>query len=226
MNFSKAIQSLQKYYLLFFYITSSWLIIEAVALLSDRYHWHKIIFDYVLVAIFIGLVVIIVASLSKKKTQSKKIQLLLVDDEQAIREIIKFNLDDSENYEIVAEASNGIEAIELLGSCKINIVLADLEMPQMDGIQLTKSIRRLYPEVKIIILTMSSDNTKIQELLKLGVDGYVQKEFLNDELERSINVVNHGGIYYSQVIKNVISDSIKEISHKHTVGKQQIQLEM
>lgn len=226
MNLSNAIASLQKYYLFFLYITSSWLVIEAVALLSDRYDWHKRVFDFVLMAVFIGLIIIVISSLTKKKPVSKKVKLLIVDDEQAIREIIRFNLDDSENYEVVAEAKNGTEGMELLHSHKIDLVLADIEMPEMDGIQLSKLVRRIYPEIKLIILTMHSYNSNIQELLKLGVDGYVQKDFLNEELELAIDAVVHGGVYYSRIIKNVISDAIKEVAHTHVVGKQYVQLEM
>ena len=94
------------------------------------------------------------------------IKVFLVDDHKLIRDGIKAHFDDDDRFEIVGEAANGQIALELLKDIQTDIILMDINMDIMDGIECTGKINELYPEVKILALTMLDENQHIKEMLK------------------------------------------------------------
>ena len=141
----------------------------------------------------------------------EKIKLFLVDDHKMIREGLKSFLTDQPEFEIVAEAENGIDCLNQLKSVKCDIVLTDLNMPEMDGLELTKSIKEKFPEIKVIALTMMGESQHIKQMLSEGAMGYLLKDCGEDELIMAIKNVNAGGTYYSPEVTNVILNNIRKI---------------
>ncbi|WP_257349512.1 response regulator [Pseudalkalibacillus decolorationis] len=121
-----------------------------------------------------------------------EIKVLLVDDHLMVRKGLRFFLGTQDEIELIGEASNGEEAIEKVHTLQPDVVLMDLTMPVMDGIEATKQIKNQSPEVKIIVLTSFSDQDHVVPALQAGADGYQLKDIEPDELVKSIKAVYSG----------------------------------
>ncbi len=120
------------------------------------------------------------------------IRVLIVDDHHVVRRGLLFFLKTQKDIEIVAEATNGKEAVELVKEYKPNVVLMDLVMPEMDGIEATKIIKELYPSTNVIILTSFSDKDYVIPAIRAGATGYQLKDVEPDELVKAIRAVHLG----------------------------------
>lgn len=127
-----------------------------------------------------------------------KIRTIIVDDHRILRDGIKALLREMKNVELVGEASNGMELLPLLHDCKVDLILMDINMPKMNGIDATREALRICPSVKIIVLSMHDDITHYDAMVQLGVDGFLLKESNYDELENAIESVFDGRPYFSQ----------------------------
>lgn len=116
----------------------------------------------------------------------EKIRILIVDDQTLMREGLRTILSLEDDMEVVGLAENGFRAIELAKELKPDIILMDIRMPEMNGVDSTKAIKNLLPEVKIIILTTFDDDEFIIEALKNGASGYFLKDLPSDSLISSI----------------------------------------
>lgn len=138
-------------------------------------------------------------------------RILLVDDHQMVRNSIKYCFDANDDCEIIAEASNGTEALEVLKNISVDVIITDYSMPSMDGVELVKNLRKQYPEVKTIMLTMHDEAKYIKQALKTGVDGYVLKTGGKDVLIKAVDTVSKGMEYFDERITQVlISDIAKK----------------
>ncbi|HSM47333.1 MAG TPA: response regulator transcription factor [Draconibacterium sp.] len=133
-----------------------------------------------------------------------KIKVLLVDDHQLFREGIATLLSSAENIEVIAQAEDGTDALEKVKYCKPDVVLLDIAMPRMNGIEATKKIKSLYPEVKIITLSMHSDKQYVKGVLEAGADGYLLKNCTYRQLTDAIQSVYDGKKYLSQDITEMV----------------------
>lgn len=120
------------------------------------------------------------------------IRVMIVDDHDIVREGLKMLLSLSSDIMVVAEASNGKEALDALALMSVDVVLTDVKMPIMDGLETTKTIKKLYPEVKVIILTTFNDDSYIFDGLKNGANGYVLKDIKSDDIIKGIKTVYNG----------------------------------
>lgn len=121
------------------------------------------------------------------------IRILLVDDQQLLRQGIKLLLDLEPGLQVVGEANNGQEALELFERLKPDVTLMDIRMPVMDGVAATQQLRQRWPDSKIIILTTFDDETYVFEGLRAGALGYLLKDVSSQELAQAIRTVNAGG---------------------------------
>ncbi|MDZ7741707.1 MAG: response regulator transcription factor [Bacteroidota bacterium] len=129
---------------------------------------------------------------------SDKLDIIIVDDHEIFRNGLKMVLGKLKYVNIIAEASNGREFLELLPEHEPDIVLMDIEMPEMNGIQATEKAIKQNPELKIIALTMFNDDEYIQSMIDAGVRGFLIKNIKKDILDRALQEVHKGGNYYSQ----------------------------
>lgn len=120
------------------------------------------------------------------------IKVLIVDDQQLVRESLKIVLDSKENFNVIDIAENGYLALQSIKKEKPDVVLMDIRMPQLDGVQCTKMVKEKYPEVKIIILTTFDDDEYVFSALKNGASGYLLKGTSTDKLCEAIETVYSG----------------------------------
>ncbi|HTE30156.1 MAG TPA: response regulator transcription factor [Chryseolinea sp.] len=151
----------------------------------------------------------------------KKIKIILVDDHQMFREGLKFVLTQIPEFEIIGEASNGQEYLNLLETSRPDVVLMDIGMPVMDGIAATERTSEHYPQIDVIALSMFSDQEYYHKMVSAGVKGFLIKEAGIDELEKAIKSVHLGNAYFSQELLRSI---IVTISNPKVTSKDPLQL--
>lgn len=138
----------------------------------------------------------------------KKINILLVDDHALVREGIKNSLQGQEHLDVIGEARDGKEALALLAQAKPDVVIMDINMPGMGGVDATRSIKSRYPEINILVLTMYNEEAQIRELLKSGALGYILKSTSMAELVEAIEVVSKGETYFAKEVSSKIMNQL------------------
>lgn len=128
--------------------------------------------------------------------ESKK--AIIVDDHKIFRESLAFMLVNQANIEVLAQANNGKELIDFLKTTKPDIVLLDIEMPIMDGVEATRQAILLHPDIKILILSMHKDEEFYSSMIDLGVKGFILKESDSSEVKKAIDEILDGNLYFSQ----------------------------
>jgi DNA-binding NarL/FixJ family response regulator len=139
-------------------------------------------------------------------------KVLLVDDNRLMLEGLQ-NLLESHNIEVAGVAFNGLEAIELARELKPDVILMDIRMPRCDGLTSTRLIKAEMPEVKIIILTTSTDDDDLFEAIKSGANGYLLKSIDTDELVEALNQVEQGTPPFSPGLAAKLLDEFKRSSN-------------
>lgn len=140
----------------------------------------------------------------------ERIRILLVDDHPVVREGIKTLFSQHEGIEVVGEAGNGEEALDKVRELSPDVVLMDISMPLMNGIDATVVLRRECPDAKILILTMHDDKEYVLQITRSGAHGYVLKDSPPDELVRAVRTVAEGQVYFSpQASQAIVNDYVK-----------------
>jgi DNA-binding NarL/FixJ family response regulator len=125
--------------------------------------------------------------------EGRKIRVLVVDDHVVVRSGLEQLLATTADIELVGTASNGIEAIEAVGKLHPDVVLMDLSMPELDGVEATRRISADHPSSRVLVLTSFSDQTRILDALSAGADGYLLKHADPDDIADAIRSVHTGG---------------------------------
>ncbi len=131
----------------------------------------------------------------------KKVSIMLVDDNITFRETFKLIMSRYEDYEIVGEAENGVQALKLLDKFVPDLVFMDIQMPEMDGIEATKRMSWKYPFIKFIAVTMHSNEAYIHKLLKAGFKGCIFKDNVCDELDGALIQLANNTYFFPENIK-------------------------
>jgi DNA-binding NarL/FixJ family response regulator len=137
--------------------------------------------------------------------------VMIVDDHQIVRDGLKAILHNEQGIGVIAEADNGRSALRLIKELKPDIVIMDIAMPDMNGIDATRRISSEYPDVKVLILSMHHEKRMVIEVLNAGAKGYLLKECASDELLRAIRTLLQGETYLSPKISSiVVKDLVKQ----------------
>ena len=140
------------------------------------------------------------------------INLIIADDHQIFIDGIKTVLVDEPDINVVGEALNGKQVLKLLKIKPVDIVLLDIEMPEMDGLETAEIIQKQYPDVKTIILTNYNNKGFFNKAQKYGCAGFIVKDTSKKELVNAIEVVSRGGTYYDpKIVKKTKFDNYKAI---------------
>ena len=145
-----------------------------------------------------------------------KIKIILTDDHRIFRDGIKSLLSENDDIQILGEASDGFELMEMLKGTIPDIVIMDISMPKISGIEVAKQISTLYPEVGVLILSMHTNEEFVINSIKAGAQGYLPKDTSKEELLKAIHVIYDGGEYYS---KNVSDNFLKSYVRRFRAEK-------
>jgi DNA-binding NarL/FixJ family response regulator len=137
-----------------------------------------------------------------------KIRLVLADDHPLIREGFKFLLGSNENFDIVGEASDGNELLSLVPKVTPDVILVDITMPGVNGLEAMQKLKSEFSYVKFIVLTMHEEREYVLNAIKNGASGFVLKNIEKVELENAIKTVYEGGKYFSPFVIDILADSM------------------
>jgi DNA-binding NarL/FixJ family response regulator len=157
-------------------------------------------------------------------------KIILADDHKMFREGIRFLLEKTGNFDVIAEASNGKELLEQLKTQKPGLILLDISMPEMGGIECAEIINELYPSIKMIALSMYNDIEYYHKMVQAGVNGFVLKDSGGNELLEAIEKVLKGESYFSQelmrrIIYNISNAPvIKEKKNDAELTKREVEI--
>lgn len=124
-------------------------------------------------------------------------RLIICDDHQLVIDGLSSLIDGVDGLSVASTANNGKEAIEQVSILKVDLILMDIDMPEMDGIEATKMLKKDHPDVKVLILTMHDEKSIIQMLMDIGADGYILKNASQQELLAGIQTVLNGKHHFS-----------------------------
>jgi DNA-binding NarL/FixJ family response regulator len=130
----------------------------------------------------------------------KKLSILLADDHKIVREGLRLLIDSHPTMQVVGEAANGREVLRLARDLKPDVVVMDLSMPELNGLQATEQLKAERPGLKVVALTAHEDESYLRQLCKVGAAGYVLKRSAGDELAKAIEVVAGGGVYFEATL--------------------------
>src|SRR5579862_1513126 len=139
----------------------------------------------------------------------KKIRVLLADDHTLVRQGFRRMLEDDPEIAVVGEARTGLEAMELCKNLKPDIVVMDLSMPELGGLEATAEILKEDPRVKILILSMFSNEAYIRKAFEVRAKGYMLKNAIEVDLNRAVRALAEGQAYFSPGISHIVLDSLK-----------------
>ncbi len=143
---------------------------------------------------------------------AKKIRIALVDDHNLFRAGIRALLEQINGFEIVLEAANGQELLDALPRTKVDVILLDIDMPVMDGIETAKELQKRFPKIKIVMLSLHDEDRIILHLMEIGASGYLLKDADPDEVEKAIKTVKSGEHYFNDFVSSVMLRKVTNTS--------------
>jgi DNA-binding NarL/FixJ family response regulator len=158
------------------------------------------------------------------------LKIILADDHVLFREMIRECIRRVPGLEVVGEVGDGLELLDLLKESVPDLVILDIAMPKLDGIKAAKEIKRLYPEVKILMLTAHKSSGHVYSSISAGADGYLLKENAYDDLLSAIDTIQKGSKYISNLISDQVADIIRwqpdegESKHKNHLSSRELEV--
>jgi len=145
-----------------------------------------------------------------------KTKILIVDDHRVVIKGIKSELCGHSEFEVVGEALNGRQAVKLAESLRPDIVIMDISMPELNGIDATLQIKKMFPDIHVIIFTMYSNKEYVIDLFMAGISGYVLKDDPMSDLILALKAVRNGGTYFSTMAPSVLLNHMKALEKGKT----------
>ena len=139
----------------------------------------------------------------------KKVRVILADDHALVRQGFRRILEDDPRIAVVGEASTGITAVQLAKETKPDVIVMDLSMPDLGGLEASAEILKELPNTRILILSMHSDQAYVRKAFAIGAKGYLLKNAIEVDLTRAVLALAEGGAYMSPGISNIVIESLK-----------------
>ncbi len=153
-----------------------------------------------------------------------KVKVIIVDDHAIVLDGIKSLLAEIENVTIAATATNATDALELLRQTKAELVITDINMPGMDGMEFIKTIRSNFPPTKIIVLSLHDEAHFVRNIMKQRVQGYILKNDASSELVEAVNRVLTGKTFFSSKISQVMMEQINTPESEKLLTEREIEI--
>ena len=144
---------------------------------------------------------------------SEKIRIVIVDDHPLFRQGVRFFLESMPDLELLGELGNGVDVFPFLDQKRVDLVLMDLQIPGMDGVEVTRCLKGKWPDIKVLILTSFGSWDKVYAALKSGAAGYILKDAEPEELVAAIKAVAAGGSYLGAQVAAELTNRLEENQH-------------
>ncbi len=155
---------------------------------------------------------------------SNAITYIIADDHKVFRKGMRFTLDSDKTLNCLAEAENGIQLLELLKTHSPDVILMDIKMPEMDGMEATRRIRAANKDVKIVVLTMYDDESFVMHMLDMGVNGYLVKNADPEEIVKAIHTVHENNYYFNDMVSKLMLKNLVAKDKVRQRNKENVQL--
>jgi len=142
-------------------------------------------------------------------SKEKKIRVLLAEDHTLVRQGFRRILEDDPGITVVGEARTGLEAIDQCKELKPDVVVMDLSMPELGGLEATAEVLKANPQIKILILSMYSNEAYVRKAFELGAKGYILKNAIEVDLTRAVMALAEGQAYFSPGVSHIVLESMK-----------------
>jgi DNA-binding NarL/FixJ family response regulator len=133
----------------------------------------------------------------------KSYKIVLAEDHLRFRQVTKKIIEENNELAVVGEANDGLELLDLLGQSLPDMVITDISMPRLRGLEAAKKIKELYPHLKVLILTVHNEKDFLDRAMSTGVDGYILKQEMDEEIYSAIQSVRCGKFYISPCLKRI-----------------------
>lgn len=140
------------------------------------------------------------------------IKLMLVDDHDVVRTGLRSFLETQPGFEVIAEAKDGLQALEKASETQPDIILMDITMPEMDGMEATLQLKNLYPDCQILVLTVHADKQYFMKMLSVGASGYLTKQAAADELVAAIQAIAAGYVYLQPALARWLLEDYQQLA--------------
>lgn len=147
--------------------------------------------------------------MKKECVPMSKMRIVLVDDHEVVRLGLKVLLEQSDHFEVVGEANNAKEAVEIAGQFRPDIVLMDIRLPGASGIEACEEITQLYPEVRVVMLTSYAEDEMLFSAIRAGASGYLLKQINSDDLIRSLESVRRGDALLDPLVTQRVFQEVR-----------------
>jgi len=134
----------------------------------------------------------------------KKIKIAIADDYKIYREGLKVSLSQDDTLHFLLEADNGEDLLKAIESKQPDVIIMDLKMPIMDGMEATQLVRKKYPAIKVLVVSMYEDDKFIIHLMEIGANGYLLKNAEPDEIRKAIYAVHENGYYFNDLVNKAL----------------------
>jgi two-component system response regulator NreC len=144
-----------------------------------------------------------------------KVRILIADDHGIVRKGLRLQLEQHEEFEVVGEASDGREAVRMVEELAPQVVIIDIAMPHLNGIEATAQMTKRDPQLRVIMLSMHSDEGYVMRTLSAGAKGYLLKETADQDLFRAVRAVAQGKVFFSPAIANtLLEDYMRQLQQR------------
>ena len=140
---------------------------------------------------------------------TEQIKVVIADDHVLFRAGVKTALSAHKDIKMIAEADNGMQLLTILKHINPDVILLDIQMPIMDGIATLPEIKKLYPDVKVIMLTMHNDHSMISKLMELGANSYLTKNSDSEIIYQAVKTVHEQEYYFNQLTNKALIDGLR-----------------
>lgn len=153
-----------------------------------------------------------------------KIKIVLIDDHQMLIDGIKSLLSGAKNFEVIAEFTSAKKLLEQINELNPYIVITDINMPEMNGIELTLELKKNYPSIKILALSMHGDKAMISKMIDAGVSGYILKNTGKTELLEALTQISSGNFFYGREVANELIRAKQNDSNEVNLTPREIEI--
>ncbi|WP_100405465.1 response regulator transcription factor [Bacillus solitudinis] len=162
------------------------------------------------------------------ETLKETIRIVIIDDHELFREGVKRILAMEEGFDVVADGEDGSQAMDLVANYRPDVILMDINMPKVNGVEATRELIASYPNIKVLILSIHDDETYVAHVLKTGASGYLLKEMDAGALIEAVRVVASGGAYiHPKVTHNLIKEyrrlATEDDQHEDSIGFREVE---
>ena len=162
--------------------------------------------------------------MNRVRVPMKKIGVLLVDDHTVVRQGLRALLRAEEDMEVLGEAENGRQAVALAKKNPPDVVVMDVAMPQLNGLEATRQILKLMPNTKILVLTSYGDDECVEQLMHAGAAGYLIKQTAANDLLKAIREVQRGNAFFSPAIAKRLRDQCRQVFSSGQPARKSVEL--